>query len=137
MAEVKISDLSIGDWVLCDGEDWKISAINEESVGLRVDSDYSVASLEECDPIPLTPEILKKNGWECIAVGDNGPATPKEHYNRYEKWRCESKWGYRDLFFDRMTKKWRLSGMNCTTFTTVHKLQHALRFSGFEKEIVV
>lgn len=145
MTDIKINELSIGDWVRYDrGTDavqiMGIYVRNNQECVVMSDSYYSdgvIGFVEHIKPIPLTPKILKKNGWECIAVGDNGPATPKEHYNRYEKWRCESKWGYRDLFFDRMTKKWRLSGMNCTTFTTVHKLQHALRFSGFEKEIEV
>jgi hypothetical protein len=39
---MRIEELSIGDWVLCDGEYWKISAITKDSVGLRYDSDYSV-----------------------------------------------------------------------------------------------
>ena len=141
MEEIKISDLSVGDWVRVINQfDAQIDGYHSESGSLSLKTRQGNKvhyRLEDIHPIPLTPKILKKNGWECIAVGDNGPATPKEHYNRYEKWRCESKWGYRDLFFDRMTKNWRLSGMNCTTFTTVHKLQHALRFSGFEKEIEV
>lgn len=139
MAEVKISELSVGDWVRVINQfNAQIDGYHSESGSLSLKTRQGNLvhyRLEDIHPIPLTPEILKKNGWECIAVGDNGPATPKEHYNRYEKWRCESKWGYRDLFLDRMTKRWRLSGMNCTTFTEFHKLQHALRISGFEKEI--
>ncbi len=143
MAEIKISELSIGDWVEMGGKNFQIYHLTlaGDVYGYRRTNDsdtgeeYYDGEIGDVYPIPLTPEILKKSGWECIAVGDNGPATPKEHYNRYEKWRCETKWGYRDLFFDRMTKRWRLSGMNCTTFTELHKLQHALRISGFEKEI--
>ena len=45
MGKMKISDLSVGDWVMVDGEYWNVSAINEDSVGLRVDSDYAVADI--------------------------------------------------------------------------------------------
>lgn len=62
MSELKISDLSVGDWVMVDGEYWNVSAINEDSVGLRVDSDYAVADISECDGILITTEILEKNG---------------------------------------------------------------------------
>lgn len=136
---MRIEELSIGDWVMYRNREWQVCSLYQFTgeVGLWRKDSQICENVADLTPISLTPEILKKNGWECIAVGDNGPATPKVHYNRYEKWRCEIKWGCRDLFFDRMTKKWRLSGMNCTTFTTVHKLQHALRFSGFEKEVEV
>lgn len=60
---MKIEELSIGDWILCDGEYWKISAIDGGGIWLCAGIDYSVASLEECDPISLTPEILEKNGF--------------------------------------------------------------------------
>lgn len=137
MAGIKISELSIGDWVMYRNREWQVCSLYQFTgeVGLWRKDSQICENVADLTPVPLTPEILEQNGWECIAVGDNGPATPKEHYNRYEKWRCESKWGYRDLFLDRMTKRWRLSGMNCTTFTEFHKLQHALRISGFEKEI--
>ena len=141
MAEIKISDLSVGDWVSDkNGIIVQVRGIECWSDGYVVNVKTKAGTItnlteEGVCPIPLLPKLLEKSGWECIAVGDNGPATPKEHYNRYEKWRYETKCGYRDLFFDRMTKRWRLSGMNCTTFTEFHKLQHALRISGFEKEI--
>lgn len=68
MKQLKITDLSIGDWVMVDGEDWKVSAISSDSVGLCVDNDYAVAEINECDGVQLTPEILEKNGF---VVGRN------------------------------------------------------------------
>lgn len=140
---LKISDLAVGDWVL-DGNNnpAQILAIENWSDGyvLNVqikDVGIGVVAITRVRPIAITPEILENNGFRCIAVGDNGPSTPRQNYMRYEKWRVETLWGYRDLFFDRMTKRYRFSGMNEYTFTEVHKLQHALRFSNFEKEIIL
>lgn len=146
---LKISDLAVGDWVkVADGLIAQVEypRLRHDLVGVRFAEPFRVQAilvekqnveLEYIHPIPITPEILKKNGFRCIAVGDNGPSTPRQNYMRYEKWRVETQWGYRDLFFDRMTKRYRFVGMNEYTFTEVHKLQHALRFSNFEKEIIL
>ena len=126
MAAIKISELSIGDRVLCEGEYWKISAINEESVGLRVDSDYSVASFEECDPIPLTPEILEKNGL-CVVEED-------ADFSEYELFGSENF----SIFHIKGTLHYRLETPQASVVCwNVHQLQHALRLAGVEKEIVV
>lgn len=157
MKKIRLEDLSVGDWV---NVSWEIANSNDYSppkpcvVKGVVDNGggcYDVfmatdkssgeligsADLSRITPIPITTEILKANGFSCVEVGDKGPATPKAHYMRYEKWRIETQLGYRDLFFDRMTKRYKFGGMNEYTFTEVHKLQHALRFSGFDKEILL
>lgn len=140
---VRVSDLAVGDWVKVDIHPTprRIASVNIE---WSDDGGYVILQgvvrkfkISVIEPIPITPEILKNNGFRCIAVGDNGPSTPRQNYMRYEKWRVETTWGYRDLFFDRMTKRYRFGGMNEYAFTEVHKLQHALRFSNFEKEIVL
>ena len=78
MAEIKISELSIGDWVryestvrtvpmkvleigdkytMCDGQIY----ITGETEGGRM-----FCEITELKPIPLTPEILEKNGFEKV-----------------------------------------------------------------------
>lgn len=107
---MRIEELSIGDWVLCDGEYWKISAINEDSVGLRCDSDYSDAFLEECDPIPLTPEILEKNGIIKTYEDDEYAVYKGEGFNVTEYY----------------TELWEFSARrNRIMLKNVHELQHA------------
>lgn len=147
--KIKIQDLSVGDWVCAvekvgvHGNPYhtppmKIVALGEGWVQTRIDpeqGDPFEYTPDEIRGIPLSGEIFEKNGFECIAVGDKGPATPRQNYMRYEKWRVETQRGYRDLFFDRITKRYRLDGMNGYSFAEVHKLQHALRFSNFDKEI--
>ena len=87
------------------------------------------------DPIPLTPEILKKNGITLLEVGDNGVATPAKNRNRYEKWQIHTKWKDTYLWYDRATKRWNLYDMNGAQFTNVHQMQHALLLCEIEKEI--
>lgn len=143
MEKLKITDLSIGDWVQDkNGKYAQILGIENWSDGymlnIRINGvDVGVVSALSAHPIPLTQEIMKANGFECVEVGDKGAATPKQHYMRYEKWRGETQWGYRELFYDRMTKMWRFGGMNEYRFNSVHKLQHAIRFSGWDKDIIL
>lgn len=123
---MKISDLSVGDWVMVDGEDWKVSAINEDSVGLRVDSDYAVAEISECDGILLTPEILEKNGFK-----KNG---------EYNEWNI-GEWNERPFIGVSLDlQSMRIISLGTDIFVVhqvvcVHQLQHALRLAGIEKEI--
>lgn len=81
MEHIKITDLSIGDWVQAKQVKWdydapdltppmKIIAIdNREPNQAYVDLAFSdgvvahSAFVEDLRPIPITPEILKKNGW--------------------------------------------------------------------------
>ena len=128
MEKMKISDLSIGDWVMVDGEDWKVSAINEDSVGLRVDSDYAVAEIRECDGILLTPEILEKNGFE-----------KRDTYIWINpKMRCTAyRFGFKywDIRVTYRARGYRPTRINIENIVYVHELQHALRLAGVEKEI--
>lgn len=80
------------------------------------------------DPIPITPDILKANGGHILEVGDNGPATPKKYFMRYEKWQLVTKWNTAVMYYDRTTRHWSLQGVNAVNLDYVHELQHALRF---------
>lgn len=63
----------------------------------------------------ITPKLMRGLGYEIKSVGDNGPSTPKEYRNRYEKWVHRDKWNKCDqhcgaIFFDRTTGEWRRDG---------------------------
>lgn len=138
---MNISELSIGDWVFHDDivfgrEFGKVNRLSKnqqnETIGITVyRSDgafgvvgYILTSITDNDiqPIPLTPEILEKNGWS----------------KKYDDvWECGV---------------WRISQINkclfilynekydcdfCVYIDTVHQLQHALRLAGIDKEIVL
>lgn len=130
MSELEISDLSIGDWVMVDGEYWKVSAISSDSVGLCVDNDYAVAEINECDGILITPEILEKNGFVGAIDGDNPVRT--EYV-----FKAVNIVGFADCDFYHCRIRhpegwWRFL---FPKIHYVHELQHALRFAGIEKEI--
>ena len=61
---MKIEELSIGDWVKWNGKPRKIEQIGYEGEMFVNVGVCFYCSIEECDPIPLTPEILEKNGFK-------------------------------------------------------------------------
>ena len=132
MAEIKISELSIGDWVYQKMNDdaYQVQWIEREMVGLikhtGTEEDGSIrltaVPLSFIEPIPLTPEILEKNGFR-----KNG-----------------NKWYTPELFtLERWGDNWSIViACSCgeyacevCTIKYVHQLQHALRLAGVEKKI--
>lgn len=135
---MKATELMIGDWVeLCQrGEYYQITEIGEDFVMLGQSHECRES---EIDPIPLTAEILEKNGFE-----------------PYKDWFLG--YGYRlraEEGTDKILYIYPLRGGNgeslidikyaplnnytflsLTTFDRyVHTLQHALRLCGIDKEI--
>ena len=128
---LRSNELMIGDWVYAvdDNTDFiipiKVNGINSirsinavipDYNGRRVDGDIAI---ECCEPIPLTSEILEKNGFE-----------------EFDGWRI--------LDMDDIEIRWigtilEISGshgnMELPNVKYVHELQHALRLCGTEKEI--
>lgn len=80
----------------------------------------------EIEPIPITPEILEKNGWvkNLYSV---------ESYDN-EELECLSLW----VGEDGKNKWWWHVGVELVTpINYVHELQHTLRLCGIEKEIIL
>ncbi len=134
-------DLMIGDWVLINSTPRKIQAVDGVDDEIMADDElYTIIedryhSEDRVDGVPITPEILEKNGFILTEVGDNGIATPRKNINRYEKHECKTKWRDIIMWYDRITKKWCLHGINSIQLNYIHELQHALRLCGIEKEI--
>lgn len=138
MATLKISDISVGDWVQNDYGDyvkvegiWQGSNFNYQVDILR---DGRIGTITPCNlhPIPITAEMLEKNGF---ARGQRGSFY---HYLRLDK--------NRTLYIHASTNGWRVeitydaAGILRTThlmpdMNSVHQLQHALRLAGLDKEI--
>lgn len=124
MTEIKISDLSIGDWVKCNGFKATIAGYNAESGSIQVltkQKNKMWFGIEHIEPIPLTPEILEKNGFE-------------ENCGRW--YNSEAL-----MEFEQYKDGWCRT-INCGEYSVyfikyVHQLQHALRLTGVEKEIEV
>ena len=142
---MKIEDLMIGDWVcLADGNlpleeryfkieylstSAGVSWVNQGTnapIGLGDGESLIPVFTDEISPIPITPEILEKNGFEGIKEG-RFPSL-RNYYN--------------DIIF-------QLEGIkeegNCKILYIfknipilyVHELQHALKLCGIDKEIII
>ena len=135
---MKATDLMIGDWV-CLKDDIK-SELPLKVDGVLID-DISLEGegfLGGVDglvrPIPLTPEILEKNGFHLELSSD------KENvYSHFDKGDCTP-----IIFLSAGQEKWTLHVKNyilkkCLDFTIfhdtlyIHELQHALRLCGLNK----
>jgi hypothetical protein len=127
MAQVKISDISVGDWVEWMGERCKVDLplLNTVFPHAKIYPAYTSATVQ---PIPITPEILEKNGAKKTEfVKDSG----------YEFYQCD------DFYASRVegSKWWTIIVRNeCREVVNcyvqhIHQLQRALRLAGIEKEI--
>ena len=151
--ELIATDLMIGDWVnvTLEGETFKgrVTSINGDTEDIKI-SLYTAPlgwedgdDFEEIEPIPLTPEILKKNGWhkakqngsydrKCMRL-DGLKELPEGVDNAlsFAQWCIDPKFEYHllDIYM------WK--GCVMLWIEYVHQLQHALRLCGIDKEIVL
>jgi len=108
---MKANEVMIGDWVIsCSGKPFKIGII---------DPDFLYWN--EVQPIPLTPEILEKNGFVLES---------------YSGGVMSGKWWTRNDFVIHESMNDSV-GRNNFKYEYVHQLQRALRLCGIEKEIVL
>ena len=119
------SELMIGDWVKFNNSDLAHKVIAIAGKSIKVDKVHWY-SANKFRPIPLTPEILEKNGLNLI----HGEP------NCFDEDRC-----YRvelTLGTDG-TIRWtiNISEYEILPLSYVHQLQHVLRLCGIEKEIVL
>jgi hypothetical protein len=141
---MKAEDLMVGDRVLLFGDKpVKVDCIGNVEVYLSDENgiDWRV-TYEHIKPIPLTPEILKKNGFRWTGSGDSTGmlSTPWGfdgiRYNIYvglKKKTIEVHSAHPELRTESWRKVNKVSLEVCGCF--VHELQHALRLCGIEKEI--
>lgn len=124
MAQVKISDLSVGDWVEWMGERCKVDLplLNTVFPHAKIYPAYTSATLQ---PIPITPEILEKNGFE---VCDDAARLKLDR--PHSLWLFKEKEGW-DLHLPSGEQHINLR------IEHIHQLQHVLRLAGVEKEIEV
>ena len=129
MATLKISDLSVGDWVgvRCGTkinafkvEEIRFNNIIHKYVVLLNNKAYALP-ITELHPIPITAEILAKNGFACIEE-DVDTAL-------YGAPSCS-------IFHTKGTLRYRLDTPQASVVCwNIHDLQHALRLAGVDKEI--
>lgn len=134
-------ELMIGDWVYCEGQptpdNVKIQSIHEDGVWFQGKEFEGAASYDRIFPIPITPEILEKNGFTyCKSDGGFYLYTTISYGN----------WDVDVVLFD-VTDEYRNNQLHISSpddsyiaihlmeCNHVHELQHALRLCGIKKEI--
>lgn len=127
MSKLKANELMIGDWVQ-DITPVVIDAIsNEDICTYRTKHGYITANPSNLKPIPLTAEILEKNGFRTFGLID----APK-----YGLWLNDG----RIIELSRIDNGWRIWVFYNNipmSLNYLHELQHALRLCGIDKEIVL
>lgn len=125
---MKENEVMLGDWVQFGGTIRQIQSLEYDADGkcwFYSELDQSWCSLEQHEPIPLTPEILEKNGFE--RDFEDGSLIWVD-----ERDVTEVVWGGTIL-----TIHGENGHLELDTCMYVHELQHALRLCGIEKEIVL
>lgn len=134
-------DLMLGDWVLwgyttasgvkVGGYKMQVAAIYQDDLVDLIDNDslYEQVPMDEVEAIPLTAEILEKNGWLYQEYPDDEKFIwPVDN---------EIEMPFRLLVGMDGNRYWvtvGICGLMCP-INYVHELQHALRLAGVGKEI--
>lgn len=121
---MKATELMIGDWVLCpDNMQRQVRYLQVRPSVIGIGG--SSYDKNEIQPIPLTPEILEKNGFRkksyIEVVGGLDTYYLGEEIGSFR--------------IHRLQKGYYQFGLAKINF--VHQLQHALRLCGIDKEIKV
>lgn len=124
---MKVKELMIGDIVSYNGSICRVTSTEcfGNLVGVENDTICELVSDAELSPIPLTPEILKKNGWQKNGI-----------YNDYILIDDENNFVGYNMSFNSVSitidDRNALHKMKITA-NYVHKLQHALRLCGLDE----
>ena len=125
---MKVKDLMIGDYLKWNGEPYRVIQVT----GVIGDSFMLENGMDDdVEPVPVTPEILKKNGFKDIGE---------------DTWQLEEKpyWFWVDFYnheygceFDTSTYEYEYTERRLKLYGDlyVHELQHAMKLCGIEKEI--
>lgn len=130
-SELKVTDLMVGEWVICYHPS-RPQSFERVSVGLlhtleqqehgHIKEDSPLFRIVQ--PIPLTPEILEKNG---LANDPFGCCFKEDEYMALEI-SVEEEGIYWTINYNEY---------GILKLKYVHQLQHALRLCGINKEIVI
>ncbi len=134
---MKANELMIGDYINYRGQIIKVTSLydkggsNEVGWGRKEDTWVNAINVE---PIPLTPEILEKNGFVLkpdgwIWCGEEGVEEQDYIFIQFRKG-CDEVRLVELNFVNNVLAKFR-------TIQFVHELQHALRLCGIDKKIVL
>lgn len=138
MTTLRISDISVGDWVHHDFYELDMRVITIYGDNKRIiaesSSGYGVTChLDHFSPIPITAEILEKNGWSFDGMYARLRITEYSHLEFYFHEHRLRKYCHGVDEWENHAKVTNITfAAHCYS---VHQLQHSLRLAGVEKEI--
>lgn len=135
---MKANDLMIGDFVNVNDIPLRVGAFRQDEIGF-FDNDYKIYwcsddEFDRIDPIPLTEEILVKNGFE-YREAEETCAT-----NAYHHWQLDGHWfALNSTQYFRKEKKDDMPRFDVAGIAIhyVHQLQHLMRLCGIKKSIIL
>lgn len=136
---MKVTDLTIGDYIKYQGHNYIIEEISaqgwvhlihpETKTRINMTSDYIIDLLE---PIPLTKEILEKNGFtQCVTAPYGYYKAPI--YDMFDILFHISKDTYEDTWHTEVFTDHNDSNFVLYNLCYVHELQHVLRLCGLNE----
>lgn len=136
MEKISVSDLSVGDWLQARMVKWdyedlditppmRVAEISSDEVVLQLGSVKHYAFVEDLQPIPITAEVLEKNGWQKIPYSDKIYTIEGENYSLV-------------YYIEGNVADFRRQSDRCSiTCNYIHELQHALRLTKTDKQIII
>lgn len=136
---MKLTDLAILDWVLINNTPHKIQAIDSIDAEILADDELYYVGEDRChsedkiEGIPLTPEILEKNGFE------RGVITPSKFYRNIDNERlmfCSygSCYGLGYVHWNESNDADIMHRLEVQQpIMYIHQMQHALRLFGLDQ----
>ena len=140
---MKANELMIGDWVECTywtpSKQLKVAEIrrivdDEIKIGVYCDDLVLIFRQPEVKPIPLTPEILEKNGFEKQWQDNYEYLDDDENLNVTFHPKSSN---YTNGAYDYIDIEKGCLTINEMPITFVHELQHVLILCESEKEIIL
>ena len=130
---MKANELMVGDYLMHNGFPYRVIQVD----GIVRDGWMIENGEEDCgEPIPITPEILEKNGF--VANKHVYPYPYYEYINKEDKLKVGfafpqgNRTSYKDPWVYIDSERVFVEHLPCMF---VHQLQHALRLCGIEKTI--
>lgn len=145
---LRVNELMVGDWISVSDAPKQLEGIQKinNRDGMIYHDGVNGSFIDNAVPIPITPEILEKNGF-LNTLSDTIYHFRKDEYSIFlscaknescKNWRIDienviSKGFIKDIF-DK-TDSWSCSNEINMYINYVHELQHALKLCGIKKEI--
>lgn len=137
---IKAEDLRIGDLVQLGQQIYTIQAVNGNGAVRFTGADTLPVECSLLDPIPITTEILEKNGWKLITYDFNNVCFVNSNYEVCNLKVVWSKGEYLKVDLTLMPSYKRICNHTLSlpkNITYVHELQHVLWVFGLDSNIKI